>query len=151
MRFCVDGVPLKCSILTPRITLFRVRKGVYYQDGHAHRLKLPGPVGYLRHEIWHDDRKSNAVWFRAQAKYSDHDAEKLIGKAMRGLRLVDKVRKLIVIMPIMIPFYVMFVKGGVRDGLRGIKYAAMRTYCESLLSYKLILKVTARLHPSKAL
>jgi len=138
ISFCVDGIPLRCSVLTPRIVLFRKSKAVYYQDGHAHRLKMDGKTGYLKNFICHDDRKPFKVWLSAQKKYSGQEAKKLTRTTYSKLKLVDKLRRVILFMPLLMPFYILLFKGGMFEGRRAIYYAYLRMYYEAMLSLKLL-------------
>ncbi|TRZ53087.1 MAG: glycosyltransferase family 2 protein [Dehalococcoidia bacterium] len=152
LRFCVDGVPLKCSVLPPRIVLFRKSKAVYYQDGHAHRLNIDGKTGHLRNFIYHDDRKPFKIWFKSQEKYSAQEADKLDNADYNKLKWVDKLRKLAILVPLLMPVYILLFKRGVFEGKRAVYYAYLRAYYEAMLSLKLLklyfgIKTTERLKP----
>lgn len=43
-RYCIDGRPLRGSLLPPRTCLYRTRQGRYHDEGHGHRIRLDGPV-----------------------------------------------------------------------------------------------------------
>ena len=138
LKFCVDEVPLKCSVLPPRIVLFQKSKATYYQNGHTQTLKLDGKVGYLKGYIYHDDRKSFKEWLCSQEKYSDLEIEKLFQTDYNKLKIADKIRKLVMLLPLVIPVYILLFKGGIFDGRRGIYYAYLRTYYEAMLSFKVL-------------
>lgn len=138
LNFCVDGIPLKSSVLPPRIAVFRRSKATYYQDGHTQILKLDGNEGYFKGYIYHDDRKSFKEWLQAQKKYSDLEVKKLFSTDYGKLKAIDKIRKLIILLPLGMCIYILLVKGGIFDGRRGIYYAYLRTYYEVMLSFKVL-------------
>jgi len=140
LRFCIDGIPLKCSVLSARMALFRKHKATYRQEGHRQRLKLDGKIGYLKSPIYHDDRKPFHAWLRAQKKYSDQEVEKLLKTGYNKLKFADKLRKLLVFLPLLMPIYILLFKGGMFEGRRGLGYAYLRTYYEIMLSFKLLKK-----------
>ena len=65
-RYCIQGQPLRSTILPPRIALFRIHTGIYEDDGHAHKLILNGKCADLQQPILHDDRKPLSRWLWAQ-------------------------------------------------------------------------------------
>ncbi len=138
--FCIDGLPLNSSVLPPRMVLFRKKKAAYYQDGHTQILKLDGKSESFKGCIYHDDRKPFSAWLSAQKKYADREAEKLFKTKYNKLRLVDKMRKLIFFLPVIMPVHVLFIKGGIIEGRRGIYYAYLRTLYEVFLAVRVFRK-----------
>lgn len=138
LQFCVDGVPLKCSVLPGRVVLFKKSKGTYYQDGHTQRLGLKGKCCALNHAILHDDRKPFRRWLNAQRRYAKQEAAKLFGMKYRSLTAADKMRKLVVLAPVLMPLYVLIMKQGIWDGNRGLYYAYLRTYYEAILAFEVV-------------
>jgi glycosyltransferase involved in cell wall biosynthesis len=136
--YCIHGNPLRRAILPPRIVLFRTALGHYEQDGHAHRLVLNGRVGQLQHPVLHDDRKSLRRWLMSQDTYAGQEVEKLLNAGWKELSWPDRIRRLGVIAPWLVPAYYLFVRGGIRDGWAGIDYAAQRAIAECVLSVRLI-------------
>ena len=137
-RYCVFGQPLKGTLLPPRTVLYRTAKANYCNDGHAHRVKIEGDVGCLKHPVYHDDRKPLAHWLWAQNRYMVLEAKKLTTTPTRQLSLSDKIRKTKVLAPFMVLLYCLILKGGILDGWRGWYYAAQRTLAELLLVIHLI-------------
>jgi glycosyltransferase involved in cell wall biosynthesis len=137
-EYRVLGKKLRGSLYPPRQVLFRKRAGVFEQDGHAHRVRLPDPIGRLRSPIVHDDRKDLARWLRSQAAYAEQEATKLAGSPIRELGWVDRVRATGVLGPPAIALYCLFARGLVLDGRAGLYYTAQRAMAETILSLKLM-------------
>ena len=56
-KYCVFGKPLRGTLYPARQVLYRTNKGVYKNDGHAHRVTIDGNTRSLTNCIYHDDRK----------------------------------------------------------------------------------------------
>ena len=136
--YCVFGSPLRASAYPPVVTLFRTGQGRYRQDGHTQRIAVDGEIRDLVHRIHHDDRKPFRRWMAGQLRYSRLEAAKLLATPVAQLDAADRLRRLIVIAPIVMPPYCLFVKGNALDGLGGLYYAAQRTVAELLLSARLV-------------
>ncbi|WP_028981506.1 glycosyltransferase family 2 protein [Sporocytophaga myxococcoides] len=135
-RFCVYGYPLRSDNTTPRIILFKTKKGQYFNDGHAHRLLLDGTLNRFTNEILHDDRKDLSRWFRNQDKYSLQECHKILNE--KELRKIDKIRKLKWLAPFLVFFYCLFVKRLIFDGWHGWYYTLQRTMVEIMFTLRLI-------------
>ncbi|MCP9849797.1 glycosyltransferase family 2 protein [Cyanobium sp. Morenito 9A2] len=136
-RYCVDGKPLRGTILPPRLALYRLGSGHYVNDGHAHRYELQGASASLSHPIFHDDRKPLSRWLRSQERYLQQEASKLLSTPHHQLSRADRLRKRHVIAPFAVLFLCLVLKGGLLDGSRGWFYAFQRMYAELLLSLML--------------
>ena len=136
-RYVVLGRALRGSLYPPRTILFRARAGVFEQDGHAHRVRVPEPVGRLRTPVDHDDRKSLGRWLRNQAEYAEHEAEKLSAMPFRELGWADRLRWTL-LGPPAVAAHCLFARGLVLDGRAGLYYAAQRAVAESILSLRLL-------------
>ena len=77
-RYCVAGMPLRGTVLPPRIALFRSGCGAYIDDGHTQDLVLQGQVGLIREPFLHDDRKTLDRWLWAQQRYMRRETDKLL-------------------------------------------------------------------------
>lgn len=137
-RYCIDGRPLRATLYPPRTVLYRRALARYENDGHAHRVRVPGQVKPLKGAILHDDRKPLSRWLRAQDRYAQQEAEKLLAHQGDGLPFNDRVRKTIVLGPPAALLYTLFVRGVVLDGWAGWYYAFQRALAETLLSLRLI-------------
>lgn len=137
-KFLVFGKPLTRDNTTPRAVLFRREHGSYFDDGHAHRLKIDGDAGSYRSHILHDDRKLLSRWLANQSDYSIKECDKLIGSDASQLSLTSKLRKTMVFAPIFVFFYCLFVQGIIFNGWRGWHYTLQRTIVEMLLALRLI-------------
>ena len=136
-RYCVNGVPLRASLLPPRTVLFRRAAGRYVNDGHAHRIVVPGPVPQLRARIRHDDRKPLSRWLANQERYARHEVAKLRASG-QTLGLADRIRRWRWLAPPLVFAYTLFVRGTVFDGWRGWHYAYQRAVAEAVLAMRLI-------------
>jgi glycosyltransferase involved in cell wall biosynthesis len=143
-RYCIGGRPLRGAVYPPVTVLFRRARAEYVQDGHTQRLRLPGKILELANPLVHDDRKSLRRWFRSQQRYMRLESAKLARRGFRELRPQDRVRKLIVIAPVAMLFYCLFVKRNVLDGRAGLAYALQRAVAEGLLSLHLIRALLSR-------
>ena len=135
--YVVGGRPLRGTLYPPRTVLYRTARATYRQDGHAHRVRVDGPVGVLREKIWHDDRKPLASWLDAQRRYAAQEAAKLRATPVRELGRNDRLRLKGVLAPVLAPLYALVVKGGALDGRAGWHYALQRAYAETLLALHL--------------
>lgn len=145
--YCIEGVPLRGGLYPPVTVLFRYKGARYLQDGHTQRVQLTGKIDSLTQPLLHDDRKPLDRWFASQLKYMQQEADMLIAAPFSELRFPDQIRRLLVVAPVLVFFYCLFVKGNVLDGRRGIFYAMQRTVAEVILSAHL---VEARLRQARA-
>jgi glycosyltransferase involved in cell wall biosynthesis len=137
-KYCVYGKPLRGTLYPSRKVLYRKNKGIYENDGHAHRVTINGNIQPLEHYIYHDDRKLLGRWLWAQDRYMVIEAKKLLETPDRELSWGDRIRKQKIIAPFIIFIYCLVIKGGIFDGWQGWYYAFQRTLAELLLSIHLI-------------
>lgn len=137
-RYCVAGKPLRGALYPAVTTLFVRLKGRYAQVGHTQRITLDGIVTSLNGFIDHDDRKPLARWLWAQDRYSALEAEWLLDKPLSELRIQDRLRRMLLITPWLVPLYCLTVKRGAFDGWAGLYYALQRGVAEAVLALKLI-------------
>jgi glycosyltransferase involved in cell wall biosynthesis len=137
-KYCVYGKPLRGTLYPSRKVLYRKNKGIYENDGHAHRVTINGNIQPLEHYIYHDDRKPLGRWLWAQDRYMVIEAKKLLETPDRELSWGDRIRKQKIIAPFIILIYCLIIKGGIFDGWQGWYYAFQRTLAELLLSIHLI-------------
>lgn len=143
--YCIFGKKLSATLYPPIIALYRHRQAHYKQDGHCMRAQVRGRVGQLHNRVQHDDRKPLSRWLASQAKYADQEAELLLSKPVRSLRVQDRLRKWIIVAPWLVPLYCLTVGRGALDGWAGIYYAMQRGLAETLLALRLIeLRLTKR-------
>jgi glycosyltransferase involved in cell wall biosynthesis len=136
-RYCIDGRPLRGSLYPPRAVLFHRGRCRYLQDGHTQLLQTPGNVAWLRHVIFHDDRKPISHWIAAQDRYARLELEKLQSTPVSALGLQDRVRRYIVLAPVLVFLYTLIWKCLILDGWRGWFYVCQRTVAELILSLRL--------------
>lgn len=137
--YCSEGQPLRGTLYPPRVCLFRANpEARYIQDGHAHRLILEGRINKLSSKILHDDRKPLSRWLVSQSKYADQEAELILSQPWGKLRWSNRIRKFVVLSPILAPLVYLFVRGGIFDGRPGMVYAFQRLMAEAIISIKLL-------------
>jgi glycosyltransferase involved in cell wall biosynthesis len=147
--YCIFGAPLRASLYPPKITLFRKSRGRHVQDGHMEKLVLSGDAGRLRSFIRHDDRKPFSRWLASQSNYMQSEVAKLRSTPYRDLSMADRVRRTIVLGPLVVFFYTYFYKRNVLDGRAGLHYSIQRTIAELILSaYLLEDRLCAKPRPS---
>ena len=104
------------------------------------RAQVRGAVADLKSRVLHDDRKSLSRWLASQAKYADQESELLLSKPVSELRIQDRLRRMMIITPWLVPLYCLTVGKGFMDGRAGLYYALQRGVAETLLVLKLIEK-----------
>jgi hypothetical protein len=132
-RYCIDGQPLRGSLLPPRVCLYRTRSGRYRDEGHGHRVVLNGPTAPLTLAILHDDRKPLARWLASQQRYLTIEAANLLDTPAAQLSPVDRLRRHTPLAPLAALVVCLLLRGGLLDGAAGLTYALQRTYAELLL------------------
>lgn len=136
--YCINGRPIRSGIYPPVTVLFRRGQATFESDGHAHRVKLNGPIESLAAKILHDDRKSLSRWLQSQTIYAEQEAVKLVRADPAKLGVTDRVRKLRVVAPVAMLVYCLIGRAGLFDGWAGFYYAFQRTIAELILSLKLL-------------
>jgi hypothetical protein len=132
-RYCIEGRPLRGSLLPPRTCLYRTLSGRYRDEGHGHRVMIQGEVAPLALPLLHDDRKPLARWLASQQKYLQIEAANLLGTPSHRLSWVDRLRKHTPLSPLAAITFCLLLRGGLLDGRAGLIYALQRTYAELLL------------------
>ena len=137
-RYCIAGKPLRGTLLPPRICLYRTAGARYRNDGHGHRVDVPGKLGRLRHPILHDDRKPLERWLASQLRYLTIESRKLQTTPLSQLSIADRLRLKTPLAPLAALVLCLFVNGGILDGWQGWTYAFQRCYAEILLKLMLL-------------
>lgn len=137
-RYLIFGKALRSCLYPPRAVLFRKDRCRYVPDGHTQLLQITGPACHLRTKIDHDDRKPLSRWFSSQDKYAKLEAEKLLSLPASGLTLQDRIRRTVVLGPVLVFFYTLVARRAVLDGWAGWFYAFQRTLAEIMLSLRML-------------
>lgn len=137
-RYCVNGRALSGSLYPPVIGLYRRDRAHYEQDGHTQRVLIDGEVEALQAVVFHDDRKPLGRWLLAQDRYAGLECDLLTARRWADLRMTDRLRRLIVVAPWLVPLYCLTVGKGLLDGWHGLYYALQRGVAETVLALKLI-------------
>lgn len=137
-RYVIAGKALRSCLYPPRAVLFHRNRCRYRPDGHTQLLHIPGKSGALRASIDHDDRKPLSRWFSSQDKYAQLEAAKLLSLDPSQLHLQDRIRRTMVLGPLLVFVYTLLVRGTILDGWRGWYYTLQRTLAEMMLSLRLI-------------
>jgi glycosyltransferase involved in cell wall biosynthesis len=137
--YCILGRPLRTSIYPPRVILFRTKRARYVDEGHTQQLRIKGNLAKFKGKIWHDDRKPLNRWFQSQARYSEIEATYLLGAKGEELSRLNRLRKnWLIVAPMVMPIYLLLVRGLILDGSNGWYYAFQRTVAELMLSLRLL-------------
>ena len=139
-RYCIHGRPLRASLYPPRTILYLKERARYRDEGHGHRVEIDGPVRMLSGYIDHDDRKPLDRWFNEQLRYSAQEARHLLETPRAALNRADRVRRRVLLAPVLVFFYTLLAKGLVLDGWAGWYYVLQRTLAEMMLSLRLLEK-----------
>jgi glycosyltransferase involved in cell wall biosynthesis len=129
---------LRASVYPPRAVLYRRSTAVYVDEGHTQRVRIDGQLLQLNHPIYHDDRKPIGRWFNSQARYASLEASHLLTEGVSKLGRGDRLRLLILPAPVLMFFYVLFIKRCLLDGWAGWYYAFQRACAETMLSLELL-------------
>lgn len=132
--YCIFGKPLRASLLPGRVLLARAHELRVDSDGHAERFTVAGSVGNLTQRILHDDRKPLERWLPRQIFYARMEAKKLAETPSKNLRWQDRIRKKIVLAPLLVIPYAVLMKGLWREGWRGYFYLVERVIAELIIS-----------------
>lgn len=145
----IHGRPLRGTLYPPRTVLYRVRGARYENEGHGHRIRVPGKVSMLGGVIYHDDRKPLSRWLGSQLKYAATEAAHLLAARPADLSTVDRIRRLGWLAPFLVVAYVLIVKRALLDGRAGWFYAFQRLCAEVLLALELLDRRLSALTPKE--
>jgi glycosyltransferase involved in cell wall biosynthesis len=134
----IFGRRLRGTLYPPRVVLYRTQGAYYRNEGHGHRVVVPGTVLPLSAVIFHDDRKPLARWFNSQLRYASEEADYLLAANRKVLCRADKIRLAVWPFPLTVLLYTLIVKGCLLDGWAGWYYALQRLLAESLISLEII-------------
>ncbi|PYK68172.1 MAG: glycosyl transferase [Verrucomicrobia bacterium] len=137
--YCVLGRPLRAHVYPPRVVLFRTKRARYVGEGHTQQLRVKGKLAKFKGKIWHDDRKPLSRWFQSQERYAELEAKYLLGEKSEDLSRLDRLRKNgMIVAPIVMPIYLLLIRGLVFDGWNGWYYTFQRTIAEMMLALRLL-------------
>ena len=131
------GRPLRGSLYTPRVVLFRITQGQYDQEGHTQRLRLRGMVHTLTSPVFHDDRKPLSRWLANQERYATLEAQRLLNAPPAKLDWADRIRQTASVAPALVAVYCLLIKGCILDGRAGLHYTFQRVVAECLLAMRI--------------
>jgi glycosyltransferase involved in cell wall biosynthesis len=137
-RYCIQGQPLSGALYPPVLVMYRREGARYEQDGHTQRVVVAGSTRALKCEMLHDDRKSFSAWLGAQDRYAKLECAMLRSKEWGQLGWRDRLRRMVLITPWLVPIYCLTLGRGFMDGRRGLVYALQRGIAEAILSVKLL-------------
>jgi hypothetical protein len=105
----------------------------------------------LNTRIDHDDRKPLSRWFSSQDKYAKLEADKLLTLAPSELSPQDRIRRSMILGPLLVFFYTLLFRRAVLDGWAGWFYTFQRTLAEIMLTLRLLEKrINTSLAPSRS-
>ncbi|SEL57391.1 Glycosyltransferase involved in cell wall bisynthesis [Chitinophaga rupis] len=138
-EFLIYGRQLISNNTTPRTVLFKRTLGIYFDDGHAHRLRINGRIGAYKSRILHDDRKPFSRWLSNQDGYSIKECHKLLDPTNPDRNsMLNKIRRTKIFAPIFVFFYCLIIKRLIFSGWPGWYYTLQRTMVEMLFSLRLM-------------
>ncbi|MGV3660336.1 MAG: glycosyltransferase family 2 protein [Prosthecobacter sp.] len=138
-RYLIFGKALRSCLYPPRAVLFRKDRCRYVPDGHTQMLQINGGrTSHLSTRIDHDDRKPLSRWFSSQDKYAKLEAEKLLALPPSELSAQDRIRRTMILGPVLVFFYTLLARQAVLDGWAGWFYTFQRTLAEIMLSLRLL-------------
>ena len=133
----INGRAVRGGLYPPRTILYRARGAAYRNEGHGHRVEVPGPVARLAGKVYHDDRKPLATWFDSQRRYARREAGYLLTAPQRALGWPDRLRRMGWPAPPLVFLYALLVKGCILDGWPGWFYVLQRTAAEIMIALEL--------------
>ena len=136
--YCINGKKLHSGIYPPVMVLYRREAASYIQDGHTQRVVVAGRIEELRARLLHDDRKPLGHWLHSQMRYAELESKKLLAADRATLKITDRLRLWLALVPAATFFYCLFIRGGIFDGRRGLYYACQRALAELMLSLYLL-------------
>jgi glycosyltransferase involved in cell wall biosynthesis len=134
----IYGHPLRATLYPPRVVLYRKENASYRNEGHGHRIVVPGKILSLAGTIFHDDRKPLTRWFASQAQYAVKEADHLMAADPVCLGGVDRIRLAAWPAPLAVFLHALVFKGCILDGWRGWYYALQRLLAETLIALAII-------------
>ncbi len=138
-RYLIFGKALRSCLYPPRAVLFQKERCRYMPDGHTQLLQVAaGRAGQLCTRIDHDDRKALSHWFSSQDNYAKLEAEKLLALPSSELSVQDRIRRTMILGPVLVFFYTLLARLAVLDGWAGWYYTFQRTLAEIMLSLRLL-------------
>lgn len=137
-RYCIFGSPLSATLYPPIIALYRRDRTHYIQEGHTQRAIVKGEVIDLKGYVDHDDRKPLSRWFSSQLNYARLEAEYLIHKDRKELRLADRIRLMGWPASFLVFFYTLIWKRCILNGWIGWYYVLQRTFAEVIISLEIV-------------
>jgi glycosyltransferase involved in cell wall biosynthesis len=136
--YCIFGQPLRGTLYPARAVLYRKDRAHYRNEGHGHRVVLPGVVEPLANVIFHDDRKPFDRWVESQRRYARLEAAHLLMSDNKSLGWSDRIRRAAWPAPLGVLFYTLILKRCLLDGWAGWYYALQRLAAESLIALEII-------------
>ncbi|WP_162899540.1 glycosyltransferase family 2 protein [Salinibacter ruber] len=135
-----EGTPLRyASLYPPKPIAFRGGREYFEPAGHGERLKSQIDPARTDAELRHDDRKSYQAYLENQLRY----AEDFVGRAGDAhVGWKDWLKWKTPLGIVAVPFYCLFVKGGILDGRGGLVYALDRMIVEAILYRQALLEKT---------
>jgi len=133
--YAIFGRKLISALYPPNTILLRQGRFSVWDKGHTEAWTVQGPIKALKARIIHDDRKSTEQWMMSQSRYMRRELSRLRLEAS-GVRAW--LRRSPPLMPVVVFFYCLFVKGLILNGRAGVFYALQRLVAEAALSLMLL-------------
>jgi glycosyltransferase involved in cell wall biosynthesis len=144
-----EGEPLRyASLYPPKPIAFRGGRKYFEPAGHGERLKLEVEPARTTAKLRHDDRKPYEAYLKNQLRYAEEFAQRA-GDEHVGWK--DWLKWNTPIGVVAVPFYCLFVKGGILDGRAALVYALDRMIVEAILYRRALLERTGEDSDTEAL
>lgn len=144
--YAIFSHKILASLYPPKPVLLRQGRYSISNLGHTEGWIVDGPVTRLKSRIVHDDWKTIQSWAIAQIRYMQREEMKL-REQRSGLR--DWLRLHPPLMPVVVFFYCLFVKGLLFSGRPGIIYTLQRVAAETILALFILEQRLVAYEPGK--
>ena len=132
--YLINGNKLKGSLYPPRLSLYRLNRAHYIQDGHTQRVIVKGEILKLYAKIKHDDRKPYSRWRTSQRRYALMEANKIRTLKWQSMTWPDRVRY-VGLGPLTVIPFTLLGKGLIFNGWPGLVYTGQRCIAETYLLF----------------
>jgi glycosyltransferase involved in cell wall biosynthesis len=130
---------------------FQRDKVQYRQRGHADTLDVTGPVGRMKHDLIHNDRKGLVDWLAKHNKYTTQEAEYALNELqlvpysdvlsldrMRRRRALKRVFRFMPLSASARFFYLYVIRLGFLDGREGLRLSTLRAQQAYIVQLKML-------------
>jgi len=136
--YAIYGRKLRSSLYPPNTVLLRTGRFSIQDGGHTERWTIDGRIENLSGRITHDDRKPLSHWLASQQRYAKKEVDYLMTMPRENVSRAGRLRLMGWAAPLLVFFYVLFVKRCVLDGWPGWFYALQRLMAETMIALEVV-------------